>query len=71
MADIAKLCGIEDVEAIAQDLPFNDTALDLALMVTTISILDDIGFAFSEAHRVLTAGIHLVVALLDHEAELG
>jgi len=71
MADLARRRGVEVVEAAAEELPFRDAAFDLVLMVTTVCFLDDVGRAFSEAHRVLAAGGHFVVGFLDRETELG
>jgi SAM-dependent methyltransferase len=71
MAALARARGIEVVDAVAESLPFDDDAFDLVLMVTTICFLDDMERAFDEAHRVLDAGGHLVVGLLDRETRLG
>jgi SAM-dependent methyltransferase len=71
MADLARSRGIEVVHAVAEELPFGDSAFDLVLMVTTVCFLDDVYQAFSEAYRVLAAGGHFVVGFLDRETKLG
>jgi SAM-dependent methyltransferase len=71
MAALARRRGIEVIEAVAEELPFADGAFDLVLMVTTVCFLDDVGRAFSEAHRVLEPGGHFIVGFLDREAPLG
>jgi len=71
MAELARSRGIRVVEAVAEQLPFDDATFDLALMVTTVCFLEDIARSFGEAHRVLTPGGHLLVGFLDRETELG
>jgi SAM-dependent methyltransferase len=71
MADLARSRGIEVVHAAAEELPFEDGAFDLVLMVTTVCFLDDVDQAFREAYRVLATGGHFVVGFLDRETELG
>ena len=71
MRDISRSRGIEVVDAVAEDLPFSDASFDLVLIVTTICFMDDVDRALKEAHRVLSAGGHIVVGFLDRETELG
>jgi SAM-dependent methyltransferase len=71
MADLARKRGVEVVGAIAEELPFADAAFDLALMVTVVCFLGEIGPAFSEAYRVLEPGGHLVVGFLDRDTGPG
>jgi SAM-dependent methyltransferase len=71
MAALARSRGIHVLQAAAEHLPFADATFDLVLMVTTICFLDDVSRSFSEAHRALTAGGHLLVGFLDRDTELG
>jgi SAM-dependent methyltransferase len=71
MADIARKRGIEVVEGIAEDLPFDNESFDFVLMVTTICFLDDVEKAFKEAHRVLKHGGSIIIGFIDKESPLG
>lgn len=56
MREIAVKRGIEVIEGVAEDLPFEDCSFDLALMVTTICFLDDLDRSFKEVNRILEPG---------------
>jgi len=71
MAEIARKKGIEVVEGIAEDLPFDDESFDFVLMVTTICFLDDVEKAFKEAHRALKRGGSIIIGFIDKESPLG
>jgi len=63
--------GIEVIDGVAEDLPFQDERFDFALMVTTICFLDDIEASLKEAHRVLKPGGFLIIGFVDRESPLG
>ncbi len=69
-ADIARSRGIEVVKGVAENLPYDDSTFDLALMVTVDCFLDDVPKAFAEAHRVLIPGGSFVVAFLDKNGSI-
>jgi len=71
MAELARLRGIDVIRGVAERLPLEDASFDLVMMITTICFLDNVSAAFSEAHRVLMAGGHLLVGFLDRGSELG
>ena len=71
MRRVAKGHGLTVLDAKAEDLPFPDGTFDFALMVTTISFVDDAGLACREAWRVLKSGGRLEVGLVDLDSELG
>jgi len=48
MRKIASEKGIEVIDGVAEDLPFENERFDFALMVTTICFLDDIETSFRE-----------------------
>jgi SAM-dependent methyltransferase len=63
--------GIQVVEGVAEDLPFDDGAFDFALMVTTICFVDDARTALEEARRVVRPGGRVVVGLVDRDSPVG
>jgi len=71
MREIARKRGIEAIDGIAEDLPYEDSRFDFALMVTTICFLDDVEAALKEAHRVLKKGGSLTIGFVDKNSALG
>jgi len=71
MRKMASERGIEVIDGVAEDLPFENGRFHFALMVTTICFLDDIQAAFEEACRVLKPGGFLIVGFVDRESPLG
>ncbi len=71
MAAKARERGIEVVEGVAEDLPFEENAFDLVLMVTTICFVDDPLQAVREVQRVLRSGGAFVLAFVDKESPVG
>lgn len=71
MREIAKQRGIDAIDGVAEDLPFDDAQFDFALMVTTICFLDDLETAFGEAYRVLKLGGCLVIGFIDKDSPVG
>ncbi len=71
MREKARERGLEVIDAVAEDLPYPDSSRDLALLVTTICFVDDITKTFSEAHRVLKQGGHIVIGFVDKNSQVG
>ena len=71
MLEIAQKRGIRVIEAVAENLPFNNNTFDFVLMVTTICFLDDIEAAFKEAYRVLRPESPLIIGFIDKNSKLG
>ncbi len=65
MAKIARVRGIDVVEGVAENLPFNDHQFDFVLMVAVDCFVDDIEMTYREAHRVLKPGGEIIIGLLD------
>ena len=68
MRKIANQRGIEVIDGVAEDLPFNNAQFDFALMVTTICFLDDIEAAFKEAFRLLKPGGLFIIGFIDKDS---
>lgn len=58
-------------EATAENLPYDDSTKDFALMVTTICFVDDIRKSFQEAHRVLKPNGNLIIGFVDKNSLIG
>lgn len=71
MREIARSRGIEAIDGIAEDLPYDDAQFDLALMVTTICFLDDLKAAFEEAHRILKPNGAFIIGFIDEDSPIG
>lgn len=71
MANIAMDRGITVIRGFAEDLPFFNESFDLALMVTTICFVEDLGKSFSEANRILRSGAALLTGFVDRESPVG
>lgn len=63
--------GITVYDAEIENLPFDDSTYDLALMVTVDCFLQDLNLAFNEIHRILKTKGSLVIAFLDIASPLG
>ncbi len=71
MREIAQKRGIEVIDGVAESLPFDDSQLDFALMITTICFVDNIEASFQEAYRVLKPGGFLIIGFIDKESPIG
>lgn len=71
MRKIAEKRGVETVDGVAENLPFEDAQFDFALMVTTICFLDNIETALKEAHRILKPGGSLIIGFVDKNSPIG
>ncbi len=71
MRRIATNRGIEAVDGVAEELPYESCSFDLVLMVTTLCFLDDVKKAFSEVYRILEPGGFFVNGFVDKNSEIG
>lgn len=63
--------GIEVVEGAAENLPFETSTFDHALVVTTICFVDSPAKMLSEARKVLKPGGRLVIGFIDRDSGMG
>jgi len=71
MRKIAETRGITVVDAVAENIPFEDESFDMVLMVTTLCFLDDARKAFSEIYRVLEPKGYFVNGFVDKNSRIG
>ena len=71
MKKIAQNRGIQVLDGVAEELPFDDSRFDFVLMVTTVCFVDDIKRALLEAYRVLSHGGILVIGFVDRDSMVG
>jgi len=71
MREIAQKRGIQVLDGVAEELPFDNSEFDFVLMVTTVCFVDDINRALLEAHRVLSHGGFLIIGFVDRNSMVG
>jgi len=71
MRKIAQKRGIEVIDAVAEELPFENSQFELVLMVTTICFVDNLGLTFREIYRILKPGGYLIIGFVDRDSSLG
>ncbi len=71
MGKIACRKGIKVIHGVAENLDFDDSQFDFALMVTTICFVDDIELSFREAYRVLKTGGLLIIGFIERNSAIG
>jgi len=71
MREIAQQKGIKVIDAVAEELPFENSQFELVLMVTTICFVDNLNLAFREAYRILKFGGYLIIGFVDKDSSLG
>ncbi len=71
MREKAKTRNINAVDAVAENLPYPDSCIDFALMVTTVCFLDDIYQSFYEVNRILSTNGCLIIGFVDKNSHLG
>ena len=71
MREKAKKRGIRVMDAVAENLPYDDKSKDAVLMVTTICFVDDIYKSFQEVHRVLKDDGHFIIGFVDKNSPVG
>lgn len=71
MRQRAQARGIHVQDGAAEQLPYPDEQFDYALLVTTISFVDDLHQTLAEAYRVLKPTGSLIVGMVDRDHPLG
>ena len=71
MRKIAEKRGIEVIDATAEELPFENSQFELALMVTSICFVDNLDLAFREIYRILKPDGYLIIGFVDKDSSLG
>ena len=71
MRELAQDRGIEVVDGVAEELPFDGALFNFALIVTTICFLDDVKKALKEAYRILKPGGIIIVGFIDKNSPVG
>ena len=71
MREAAQRRGVDVIDGVAEDLPFDDSQFDFALMVTTICFLDDVEMGIKEAYRVIKNGGSHIIGFVDKTSNLG
>lgn len=71
MREKAKTRNINVVNAVAENLPYQNSSVDFALMVTTICFVDDIYKSFEEVNRVLKNNAELIIGFVDEDSTVG
>ena len=71
MREIAQKRGIKVLDGVAEELPFDESQFDFALIVTTICFVDDINRAMIEAHRIISYSGFLIIGFIDRNSVIG
>lgn len=71
MREKAKERGINVVDGVAENLPWEDNFIDYVLMVTTICFVDDVKKSLSEVYRVLQNSGSFIIAFVDKNSPMG
>ena len=71
MREKAKKRNIKVIDAVAENLPYPDSCIDFALMITTICFVDDIYKSFSEVNRILKDNCNLIIGFVDKKSPVG
>jgi len=71
MRKIALERGLNVVDGVAENLPFEDNSFNLVLMVTTVCFVDDVLKSFKECFRVLKNSGTILIGFVDRESTIG
>ncbi len=71
MRQLAQEKGLEAIDGIAENLPFENEKFDFAVMITTICFVDDLFEALSEAYRVIIPGGFLLIGMVEKKSPMG
>ncbi|MFP4489023.1 MAG: class I SAM-dependent methyltransferase [Bacteroidales bacterium] len=63
--------GIKAIDAVAENLPWEDESFDYALMVTTICFVDDPARALAEISRILKPRGKVIIGFVDSNSQVG
>ena len=71
MREFAQKRGLQVLDGVAEQVPFDDSRFDFVLMVTTVCFVDDIRKALQEAHRILSHDGYLIIGFVDRNSRVG
>ena len=71
MRELAQAKGLEVIDGIAENLPFDNEKFNFAVMITTVCFVDDLFQALSEAYRVIIPGGFLLIGLVEKNSPIG
>lgn len=71
MAKVAKTRGVAVCPGLGEQLPFRDSSVDLALLVTLICFVADVPRLLREVHRILKPRGRLINGFIDRDSPLG
>ncbi|HHW57858.1 MAG TPA: class I SAM-dependent methyltransferase [Clostridia bacterium] len=71
MRKIALERGLNVVDGVAENLPFEDNSFDLVLMVTTVCFVENVLKSFKECFRVLKNNGTILIGFVDRESTIG
>ena len=71
MREIAQMRGIQVLDGVAEEVPFDDLQFDFVLMVTTVCFVDDIRKALLEVHRILAYDGYVIIGFVDRNSRVG
>jgi SAM-dependent methyltransferase len=71
MTEIAQKRGIQVLDGVAEEVPFDDLQFDFVLMVTTVCFVDDIRKALLEAHRIIAYDGYVIIGFVDRNSRVG
>ncbi|MDA3780631.1 MAG: class I SAM-dependent methyltransferase [Bacteroidales bacterium] len=63
--------GINAINGVAENLPYDDNSKDFVVMITSICFVDDINKSFKEISRVLKSNGSLILAFVDKDSPVG
>ncbi len=71
MLKIADSRGIQVVQGVGEDMPFQSSSFDFASIVTTICFFDDPLSALKESFRILKSDGMIIIGFVDKNSSLG
>lgn len=71
MREMAQSKGLKVLDAVAENLPFENNKFNFVTMITTICFVDDLLKSFQEAFRVIKQNGFLIVGYVDKDSKVG
>ncbi|MDD2400440.1 MAG: class I SAM-dependent methyltransferase [Sulfurovum sp.] len=71
MRELAQAKGLEVIDGVAENLPFENEKFNFAVMITTVCFVDDLLQALSEAYRVIVPGGFLLIGMVEKNSPMG
>jgi ubiquinone/menaquinone biosynthesis C-methylase UbiE len=71
MLEKAEQLGLKVVEAVAEKLPYANSSVGGAVMITSICFVDDIYQSFREVHRILKNDGFFILGYVDKDSPVG